>query len=85
MIIAYLFLPSMFLIMGYIFIPRMKEFLGNLSVADAMGSLYGCKVEFIAAVAGVIKLPWNMIATQFRIFGTLFNLFFSIDVYMHYY
>jgi Na+/proline symporter len=41
-----------FLVIGWFFAPRMGEFLGCLSIAEAMGNLYGKKVRIISAIAG---------------------------------
>ena len=78
MIVAYLFIPVTFLIIGYIFVPRMQEFLGDLSVAESIGKIYGKKVELITAVTGVISCL-GVVAIQFKIFGTLFGLFFPVN------
>ena len=77
-IVAYLTFSSVFLIIGYIFVPRMKEFLGDLSVADSMGKLYGEKVKAITAFTGAISCL-GMVAVQFKIFGSLFSIFFPVD------
>lgn len=78
MVVAYLFLPANFLIMGYYFIPRMQEFLGNLSIAESMGSIYGKQVEIITAITGVIGCI-GIVAVQFKIFATLFSLILPIN------
>ena len=41
-------------LIGFILVPRMGEFLGKLSVADAMGELYGSTVRVITAIAATI-------------------------------
>jgi len=43
-----------FLLTAFLFIPRMGEFLGNTSIAEAMGILYGKNVRIIVAVTGSI-------------------------------
>ena len=60
------------LIVGLVFVPRMAEFLGDLSIAEAMGKLYGNKARLITAIAGCIGTS-GMIATQFKISGILFE------------
>lgn len=77
-IVAYLTFSSVFLVIGYIFVPRMQEFLGDISVADSMGKLYGEKVKSITAVTGAISCL-GMVAVQFKIFGSLFTMFFPVD------
>ena len=39
--------PLCLIIIAYFFIPRMGEFLGDLSIADALGNLYGKYVRII--------------------------------------
>lgn len=62
---------SLFLI-GKLFAPRMTEFLGKLSIAEAMGSLYGNKVRIVTAVSGFIGVA-GIIAVQLKIAGLLFE------------
>lgn len=76
------FIPSIsmclqVLIIGVFFVPRMKEFLGNISVAEAMGNLYGTNVRIITAFSGIAGTIGG-IAVQFKVFGTLFNYFLGI-------
>ena len=76
------FIPStcmclQILIIGTILVPRMSGFLGKISVAEAMGSLYGKEVRLITALCGIAGMVGG-IAVQFKIFGTLFNYFFGI-------
>ncbi len=40
-----------FFVIAYFYAPRMKEFLGKLSVAEAMGSIYGKEVRVIITLA----------------------------------
>ena len=42
------------LVVGYFFAPRMGEFLGKLSIAEAVGDLYGKYVRIITAIAGAL-------------------------------
>lgn len=76
------FIPStcmclQILIVGTILVPRMSRFLGKISVAEAMGSLYGKEVRLITAICGIAGMVGG-IAVQFKIFGTLFNYFFGV-------
>ena len=41
-------------ITGYFLVPRMKNFLGNISIASSMGKLYGRKARLITAFTGAI-------------------------------
>ena len=68
---------QMFLI-ARIFVPRMGEFLGNISVAESMGNLYGPRVRLIAAVTGSIVAA-GFIAVQFKVFGDLFKHYVGIS------
>src|SRR5690606_33070973 len=45
--------PLGLLITGYIIAPRMGNFLNHVSMADAMGDVYGKGVQFVAAI-GVV-------------------------------
>lgn len=71
-----------FFIIAYFYAPRMREFLGKLSVAEAMGSIYGTNVRIITAVSGIIPAIGN-IAIQFSIFTILLNyLFGELNIYV---
>lgn len=63
-----------FLIMAYVFIPKMSNFLGKLSIAEALGDLYGDKVRIIVALAGTIGAA-GAIAVQFKVFGNILSYF----------
>lgn len=65
-----------FLIISFFLIPRMGEFLGKVSIAEAMGDLYGSKVSLVIAIAGTIGAV-GTIAVQFKVFGSIFSYFFS--------
>ncbi len=54
------------------FAPRMAEFLGKLSIATAMGDLYGQRVQVVTAVSGFIGVS-GLIAMQFKIAGMMFE------------
>jgi Na+/proline symporter len=70
-------MPFSLLITAYVFVPRMGEFLGKLSVAEVMGSLYGKEVRLITAICGIIGNIGGL-AIQFKVFGTLFHYFLGI-------
>jgi Na+/proline symporter len=64
------------LIIGHIFAPRMKEFLGSLSVAESMGSLYGKQVRLITAICSIAQAV-AMTALQIKVFSSVFSHFFD--------
>ena len=66
------------LIIAYIFVPRMGEFLGNNSVAEVMGKIYGKEARIITAIAGTIAAVGS-IAVQFKAFGNIIAYFTSIS------
>ncbi len=66
-------------LVGVLFIPRMAEFLGNLSIAEVMGDLYGKKVRTITAIAGFIGAS-GIIAVQLKIAGLLFEYALGIPI-----
>ena len=66
-----------FLVIGWFFAPRLGEFLGKISIAEAMGGLYGQKVRVISAVAGCAATCGYM-AAQIRVSGMLFEYAFNI-------
>ena len=65
------------LLIGYVLAPRMGEFLGSLSVADAMGNLYGREVRIISAVSGIMASIGN-VALQFVILSALLS--YALDI-----
>ena len=68
-----------FFLTGLLFAPRMAEFLGKLSIADAMGSLYGKNVCTITAIAGFITVS-GIIAIQLQIAGVIFEYALEIPI-----
>lgn len=58
------------LIIAYIFVPRIGEFLGNNSVAEVIGKIYGKETRIITAIAGTIAAVGS-IAVQFKAFGVI--------------
>jgi Na+/proline symporter len=64
--------PLYLLCIGLFFAPRMGEFLGNLSIAEAMGNLYGDKVRVLTAIAGTIGSA-GLIAIQLKLSGSIFE------------
>ncbi len=66
------------LIVGYIIAPRVSEFLGKISVAEIMGSLYGKNIKFITAIASIL-LSIGYVAVQIKILVDLFYHFFGFS------
>ena len=64
-----------------VLIPRMEEFLGKLSIAEAMGDIYGQKVRLITAIAGTIGAS-GLIAVQFKVFGGILSYLLSMPNYL---
>ncbi len=67
-----------YLLVGLFFAPRLKEFLGKISIAEAMGELYGNKVRTITALSGVIGVS-GIIAIQLQISGLLFEYVLGLE------
>ncbi len=55
-----------FYIICYIIAPRCTEFLGKISIAEALGGIYGNKVRVITAIAGLFRTAGS-IAMQFKV------------------
>lgn len=69
------------LIIGWYLVPRMVQFSGTLSVAEAMGRLYGKNIQIITACAS-ISLAIGMTAVQVKVFSLIFSHFFHLsDLY----
>jgi Na+/proline symporter/signal transduction histidine kinase len=65
------------LLTSFILVPRMGEFLGKISIAEAMGELYGNKVRLITAIAGTVGSA-GFIAVQFKASGSVFAYFMGV-------
>lgn len=63
---------------AFVLTPRMGEFLGKVSVADAMGSIYGDYVRMLTAIAGSVG-SMGLVAVQFKVFGGLVEYFAGIS------
>lgn len=61
-----------YIFIGLIFAPKMAQFLGKLSIADAMGDSYGQKIRIISSIAGSVGAA-GMIAVQLKLTGVLFE------------
>ncbi|AVP87842.1 Putative Sensor histidine kinase YycG [Candidatus Phycorickettsia trachydisci] len=64
---------------GIILAPRMSEFLDKLSIAEAMGSLYGKYVRIITAIAG-LAMAAGIIAAQLQVAGLIFSYSFNCPI-----
>ncbi|MHB9147445.1 MAG: sodium:solute symporter family protein, partial [Candidatus Amoebophilus sp.] len=62
---------------GKVLAARMGEFLNNLTVAEAMGDMYGTTVRVITAISGILGVM-GYIAVQFQVIGKM--LTFLLDV-----
>ena len=56
----------------------MAEFLGNLSIADALGNLFGKHVQIISAIAGIF-LCIGIVALQFKVGAAILRIFFGVS------
>lgn len=56
----------------------MGQFLGKLSIAEAMGELYGNKVRLITAISGILGVC-GIIAIQFKVAGLVFEYLLNIS------
>ena len=68
-----------YLLVGLVFAPRMAEFLGKISIADAMGGLYGQNVQTVTAISGFMAVS-GIIAIQLQIAGVLFEYALGIPI-----
>lgn len=79
----YFFIPILFnvfcfFLIGYFFIPRMEEFLGKLSIAEAMKDIYGQKVRIVTSISGFVCVI-GVIAVQLKITGSIFEYILNIN------
>ena len=63
-------------LIGYVFVNRMDEFLGKLSIAEAMGDLFGGKVKFITALTGIV-ISVGILGAQFKVASKILELVFG--------
>lgn len=57
---------------------RMREFLKNISVAEAMGDLYGKTVQIITAISGVLSVL-TIVAMEFHVISRIISLIFNTE------
>jgi Na+/proline symporter len=62
-----------FLLIAHFFAPRLGDFLGDLSISEAMGKLYGNNVRLITAICGFIGVI-GIIAIQLKVAGMIFEI-----------
>ncbi|TDG95044.1 sodium:solute symporter family protein [Cardinium endosymbiont of Culicoides punctatus] len=85
MLIMDLASPVSFYLASRFIIIRMKEFIGDLSIAESMGKLYGTSVRMITAVMGII-MTIAILAVQFKVGLLIVTSLFSISKqYAEYY
>ena len=70
--------PIALLLTGQFLTVRMGEFLNNLSVAEAMGDLYGLIVRFITAISGILR-GIGYIAVQFQVMARILTMTFDVE------
>jgi Na+/proline symporter len=66
-----------FVIIGYFFAPRIEEFLGKISIAEAMGAIYGNKVRLITSISGFIGSA-GVVAIQLKLAGAAFEYLLNV-------
>ena len=66
------------LLTGQVLAVRMKEFLNNLSVAEAMGHLYGSTVRILIGIGGII-LSIGYLAIQFQVIGKMLTFILGLQ------
>lgn len=71
--ISFLGAPLCLLITGQIIAPRMGSFLENVSVAEAMGDMYGKTVRTISAISGIAGQV-GYVAIQFQVITRVLGL-----------
>ena len=69
------------LIIGQVLSVRMGEFLGNCSVAEAMGDMFGKRVRIISSISG-IALGIGRLALQFIVMGKIIAFLFGLSQIM---
>ncbi len=66
-----------FLIIAYVFAPRFTEFLGKLSIADAMYSLFGNHVRIITVILSLMSMI-IIISIQFKVLAEILGSFVNL-------
>ena len=80
--ILYLFSATgvalVFLLLAIVFVPKMGQFLGKISVAEAMGDVYGRELRLITIICGFF-FCMGPVAAQFKVASELFRYFTGIS------
>ncbi|MGC0372433.1 MAG: hypothetical protein DGJ47_001146 [Rickettsiaceae bacterium] len=71
--------PMSLFLLAYFIIPKMKSFMKNISIAEAMGKRYGKTVRIITAMAAIIASS-GLISMQYKVFGSIVSYFLNIDI-----
>jgi Na+/proline symporter len=66
------------LITGHIIGPRMGKFLHNVSVAEALGNLYGNKIQFTMGLSTLLS-DIGYITIQLKVISKILNIFLNYD------
>ncbi len=66
-----------FVVLSAIFVPRMNKLIGNISVAEAMSTIYKGNARLITSIVGLIMVI-GTVAIQFKVCATIFSYFFTI-------
>jgi len=64
------------IIIGHFFAPRMGEFLGKLSIAESMGSIFGQRVRIATVILGFIRSICYL-GAQFKVASKILELIFG--------
>ncbi|KAF8818511.1 sodium:solute symporter family protein [Rickettsia endosymbiont of Cardiosporidium cionae] len=62
------------IILAFFIVPRMQDFLGNISMAEAISKTYGQITRYIISIVTIIGSV-GAIAVQFKVFGKIFEYF----------
>ncbi|WP_407690728.1 sodium:solute symporter family protein, partial [Rickettsia endosymbiont of Cardiosporidium cionae] len=64
--------------LSYFIIPRMQDFLGNISIAEALSKIYGKNIRYIISITIIINAI-GLIAMQFTAFSKIIGYFTSLN------
>ena len=70
--------PTGLLLTSYVIAPRMQSFLQHISIADAMGSIYGKGVQSLSACSALL-CSLGFIAIQFKVIATILVALFNLE------
>ncbi|WP_194966859.1 sodium:solute symporter family protein, partial [Rickettsia endosymbiont of Cardiosporidium cionae] len=65
-------------VLGTIIVPRMQDFLGNISIAEAIDKIYGKWAKYVVSLTIIINSA-GAVAVQFKAFGKIFEYFSTIS------